>query len=198
MRVKRLSLVLLGTVGVLLACLTVLLLSRKEPSMISLDAALVRTDFSDNSAWQTIRVAATKVPPEVQSYIEITKATNAHIGADVSQLDGPMEFVNVIDDPRNADSSVDELLNTVAKDSKDACLFIADRHAITTPDHPILVVDLQDKRKRTFRTVPSEVYWIVSNLSIGNMDWEEFADSVDSRGVFRGFPQPKTNSPSKN
>lgn len=40
---------------------------------------------------------------------------------------------------------------------------------------------------RTFRALPSEVNGIESNLSIANMDWEDFAESVDDDGVFRGF-----------
>jgi hypothetical protein len=50
-----------------------------------------------------------------------------------------------------------------------------------------LVVDLYSDRGRKFRAVPSQVNGIQSNLSIANMDWEEFADNVDEDGIFRGF-----------
>ena len=39
----------------------------------------------------------------------------------------------------------------------------------------------------TFRCVPSAVQAVENNLSIANMDFEEFAGAVDEDGVFRGF-----------
>jgi len=52
----------------------------------------------------------------------------------------------------------------------------------------VLVVDLYDEPGRSFRVVPQEAWSVENNLSISNMDFEEFADSVDADGVFRGFP----------
>jgi len=40
---------------------------------------------------------------------------------------------------------------------------------------------------RAFRCVVTEVASIEVNLSIANMDFHEFADSVGEDGVFRGF-----------
>jgi hypothetical protein len=37
--------------------------------------------------------------------------------------------------------------------------------------------------------LPSQIQAIENNLSIANMDFEDFADSVDADGVFRGFPR---------
>jgi len=42
---------------------------------------------------------------------------------------------------------------------------------------------------REFRAVPSQIQAIENNLSIANMDFEEFAESADESGVFRGFPE---------
>ena len=39
----------------------------------------------------------------------------------------------------------------------------------------------------TFRVVPSEMWSVQNNLTISNMDWEEFTDNVDTDGIFRGF-----------
>jgi hypothetical protein len=41
---------------------------------------------------------------------------------------------------------------------------------------------------REFRCEVGEVASIEANLSIANMDFEEFADGVEDDGVFRGFP----------
>jgi hypothetical protein len=38
-----------------------------------------------------------------------------------------------------------------------------------------------------FRALPSQIQSIQNNLSIGNMDFEEFANNIDPDGVFRGF-----------
>ncbi len=66
-------------------------------------------------------------------------------------------------------------------------MFIADQTTISQPDHPVLVVDLMLEPGRTFRTIPFQVFTIDSNLSIANMDWEDFAVQLDGDGVFRGF-----------
>jgi hypothetical protein len=67
--------------------------------------------------------------------------------------------------------------------------FIADRTTFTNPERPVLVVDFYHEPGRTFRVTPLEMWGVENNLSIGNMDFYEFADNVDPDGVFRGFPQ---------
>jgi hypothetical protein len=65
---------------------------------------------------------------------------------------------------------------------------VVDRATIAGADHPVLVVSLQRRhRGEHFRAVPSAVQSIENNLSLANMDWRDFADSVDADGVFRGF-----------
>ena len=65
--------------------------------------------------------------------------------------------------------------------------FVADEKTFTSEEITLLVVDLDENPGANFRTVLSEVAAIENNLSIANMDFEEFADSVDEDGVFRGF-----------
>jgi len=67
-------------------------------------------------------------------------------------------------------------------------VFIVDHIALTHPDHPIQVVDLYTEPGRVFRVIPSEMWAVQNNLSIANMDFEDFADAVDQDGIFRGFP----------
>ncbi|HEY1683600.1 MAG TPA: hypothetical protein VGG19_02460 [Tepidisphaeraceae bacterium] len=54
-------------------------------------------------------------------------------------------------------------------------------------DHPILVVELSKKRHLTFRVIPEALNEVENNLSMANMDFEEFVDAVDQSRVFRGF-----------
>jgi hypothetical protein len=37
--------------------------------------------------------------------------------------------------------------------------------------------------------VPAQIQGIENNLSIANMDFDDFAGAVDSGGVFRGFDE---------
>jgi hypothetical protein len=64
---------------------------------------------------------------------------------------------------------------------------IVDQTAISHPDHPLLVVDLYTGSGNEFRAIPSQIQGIENNLSIANMDFEEFAEAVDEDGIFRGF-----------
>ena len=65
---------------------------------------------------------------------------------------------------------------------------IVDRMTLSHPDHPVLVVDVMSERGAEFRAVPSQIQSIENNLSIANMDFEEFAACVDADGIFRRFP----------
>lgn len=81
-----------------------------------------------------------------------------------------------------------------------ACvLFIADSITFASPEHPILVVDLDDKilsvaefpdiaDRAPFRCIPSEFWGVENNLSISNMDWDDFASEVGDDGVFALAP----------
>jgi uncharacterized protein DUF6924 len=65
---------------------------------------------------------------------------------------------------------------------------LVDRAALTSPEHPVLVVATSpDIRGQAFRALPTTLQSIENNLSIANMDFHEFAESVDAHGVFRGF-----------
>ena len=64
----------------------------------------------------------------------------------------------------------------------------ADRTTFEYPEHPLLVVDLLGEPGRAFRALPEQVQSIENNLSLANMDFEDFADSVGDDGIFRGFP----------
>jgi hypothetical protein len=66
-------------------------------------------------------------------------------------------------------------------------VFLVDRVALEHADRPILAVDLQFDPGHRFRVVPSAMASVENNLSISNMDFEEFSDCVDANGIFRGF-----------
>ncbi|MBO3741836.1 DUF6924 domain-containing protein, partial [Actinoplanes flavus] len=92
-----------------------------------------------------------------------------------------------------------QLVEMVPAGVDHAVAFLVDAKTLTHPDRPILVVNLYDyvegledqgkgpQRGATFRVVPSEMWSVQNNLTISNMDWEEFAENVDGDGIFRGF-----------
>ena len=127
---------------------------------------LVRTDFTDSAAWEQ---ASTEAQQE--------------------NADGFRACIEPVSDPAFDGLSWEVVKAAVpADDDEGAVLFIADAVALASPEHPILVVDLLEDRP-PFRCIGSQLWGVENNLSIANMDWEDFADAVDDDGVFRGFPE---------
>jgi hypothetical protein len=125
---------------------------------------VLRTGFSDQAAWEAVRDAITA---------ETTEGFRAN--------------VRVVDDPGYAGAAVDDVI-AEAGEHVLGFVVLVDDVALTTPDHPVLVVSLSPRhRGERFRSIPSGIQSIENNLSLANMDWEDFAGSVDAHGVFRGF-----------
>jgi uncharacterized protein DUF6924 len=127
---------------------------------------LVRTDFTDTTAWE-----------------------QASGEAQQENADGFRAYIEPV-----SDLAFDRLCWEAVKaavpadDDEGAMLFIADAAALASHEHPLLVVDLLEDRP-PFRCITSQLWSVENNLSIANMDWEEFADAVDDDGIFRGFPE---------
>jgi hypothetical protein len=124
----------------------------------------VRTDFSDEAAWESVCAAIQAPVGDFRAYVDF-----------VSDLDYD-------------GLTPDGLLPLIPKHPYRSFAFIIDRVALAHPEHPILAVDLRAEPGRTFRVIPSVVHSVENNLSITNMDFFEFADAVDADGIFRGFP----------
>ncbi len=151
------------------------------------DASLViRTDFSRSQEWEEIQVAI----------------------AEPQTKEGFTAFVAFVDDRAFENITPPQLVEMVPADSDHAVAFLVDEETLTHPDRPILVVNLDDEDDEddededdedddeqgqgpqysaTFRVVPSEMWSVQNNLTIANMDWEDFAENVDGDGIFRGF-----------
>jgi hypothetical protein len=79
-------------------------------------------------------------------------------------------------------------LHTGSKNYLHSFIVLVDQLAISHPDHPLLIVDLYEESGQEFRAIPSQIQGVENNLSIANLDFEEFAQAVDKDGVLRGFP----------
>lgn len=132
-----------------------------KPLPKTLATLLVRTDFSDNDAWENV--------------CEIIKSWG-----DAT----PLEYV---DDIEYSNASVEQIMALVPANEDQSAVVLADQTTFSTLENLLLVVDLEEERGRSFRTIPNEVHPIVCNLFIANMDFSEFADAVDDDGVYRGL-----------
>jgi hypothetical protein len=95
--------------------------------------------------------------------------------------------VHFISDPRLEGKSAEELLDRMPLRSCHSSVFIVDESTFKGCESTVLVMDLWEEPGRTFRVVPSEMPSVHANLWLANMDFVDYADSVDADGVFRGF-----------
>lgn len=147
---------------------------------------LLRTDFSDDVAWERVIAEVTKevdfgdgddglYAPNVQPYSD-----RAFEGATGQALADAMKDGDTLGYALLADDQ-------------------AMREAVAGAELTVVYVDLSvdpedaaefgDVLGRTFRCEVGEFASIEANLSISNMDFTDFADNVEEDGVFRGFPE---------
>jgi Domain of unknown function (DUF6924) len=129
---------------------------------------VLRTDYSDDSAWQAVCQAIEE--PELGF--------------------GFRAYVQFVSDPEYDSIPAHQIPALVPEDAGATFIFVVDHTALSHPEHPIQVVGLFDKPGRTIRVIPSEIWNVQNNLSIANGDFGEFAGAAGGDGVFRGFPDP--------
>ncbi|MEU4216864.1 DUF6924 domain-containing protein [Actinoplanes sp. NPDC026623] len=127
-------------------------------------ALVLRTDFSDDAAFEAVRAACETTSPE-------------GFGADLTFV-SDRAFAGV----------TPEQVVALPKAGYSGFVFLVDDVTITAPEMPVVVVDLLHEPGRWFRVEPAEMWAVENNLSLGNMDFFEFADHADPDGVFRAFP----------
>ncbi|WP_340539124.1 DUF6924 domain-containing protein [Nocardioides sp. GXZ039] len=135
---------------------------------------LVRTDFSDDDAWQRT-VALVSAPMRIDD-----------------DPNGSSDYrPNIVPiDDRTFEGLDPETLALAYREDCVGYVLLADATTMATPDDPtVLYVDLDEDPGRSFRCAAPEIASIEANLSIANMDFEEFADAVGEDGVFRGFEE---------
>ncbi|MET8717468.1 DUF6924 domain-containing protein [[Kitasatospora] papulosa] len=149
------------------------------------DTLLIRTDYSDQAAWQALLTAVT-----------------------TPNKNGFLANVHVVDDVAYSDLTTEQAVS-VARARGDL-LIVADTAALTGPEMPLLAVlpfdedddydeddeydededeDDDDETKQEhgeLRVIATELWSIENNISLANMDWEDFVNAADE-GVFRGF-----------
>ena len=126
---------------------------------------LVRADFTDQVAWEQI-CRAVLVDPD-------SPDENGQVGfviVDDIELDGltPARLLEL--EPHEGGGD-----------------FLVDHQTMSHPDRPVVAVDVADEPGRSFRLIPTAVQSFAVNMLLANMDFDDFANSVDADGIFRGF-----------
>jgi hypothetical protein len=150
------------------------------------DPWVIRTDFSDDAKWAAVQ--------------ELIAAPQTYMGQEF------YAYVQFVNDAKYSGVECNDLVHSLPDDYPGFLCFVADETTLNNDEHPILVVDFAPNSVepeayqrtpkqtpvtdiKTFRAIPSTIQSIENNLSIANMDVEDFANSVDDDGVFRGFPR---------
>jgi hypothetical protein len=155
-----------AVVGSLLISTAVEAQRRCPPLPEPKSAVVVRTDFSDDQAYEALR-------NELLAPV------------------GPERFVAhlvFLSDARYKGCTPKQLTAAAPKgEDKRGFLFVIDTVAITSKEHHVLVLDTHDKPGRWFRAIPRMVQSIENNLEILNIFFHEFADRAarEPDGVLR-------------
>ncbi len=132
------------------------------------DTLVIRTDFSDTERWKAVRKRI-ETPDE----------------------DGFLANVDYLDDIAYQGATVEQVLACVPEDYPHALVIIADTVALASQEMPLLVLGLglglDEEVAAEVRVVADSLWSIENNISLANMDFEEFTGAVDDDGVFRGF-----------
>ena len=128
---------------------------------------LVRTDFSDDTAWNAITAA---------------------IGEPTRE--GFVAYVDTCDDHAYADLPTSQLIEHLPNGTtsrQHPVLFVVDRHTIQDPEHPLIAVDAREAPTREFRLIPSAVQVVADSMNAHTMRFESFMHQADADGVFRHY-----------
>jgi len=143
---------------------------------------VVRTDFSNETAWRDLQQAVA--------------APQREPGTDLEFL----AHVQFVDEQKSRGLTPEQIVRELPADYGFEFLFVADAATFRSAERPLLVVGFQAigrssdggrgerKEIQSFRAIPAMIQSIENNLSIANMDYADFANSVQADGVFRGFP----------
>lgn len=125
------------------------------------ETPLVRTDFSDQGAWEALVTAVTT--PNEDEFL-----ANLHI----------------VDDPAYRDLTSEQV---VALAPGELLVVVADSVAVASAEWSVLVLHRTERGHDELRVAAESLWAVENNISIANMDWREFAEAVDDDGVLRGY-----------
>lgn len=125
---------------------------------------VVRTDFSDDAAWQE---AVARVSAEYRDGL---------LPVDPWSID-----VKPIDDPRYANLTPEQVAALASNDLW-PMLVLADARTMASPERHLLMVCLDEGEDwgRTTRATTAAVVEVATNLWVGNLGWRDYMDPDDA------------------
>lgn len=133
----------------------------------STHALVLRTDFSDTAAWEAVRSAVREPVRDPAGTFQA--------------------YVEFVSDAEYNDLAPEQVLSIIPSGLHASFIFLVDHVTLSHPEDPILVVDLYDQPGQSFRVIPTEMWAVENNLSIANLDFDEFATAVDEDGSSEAF-----------
>lgn len=141
------------------------------PLPLTYAPALLRVDFADDAVWNAVRdaVFAPSAPGDSHLTVIEDRAFEA------------LELAGLAEAPKNYEERV---------------LIVFDEQCRLHPENPLLIIDWlaetdeSDEERylpRSLRAVPGQVQTVEVNLTLANMDFDDFAKRTDADGIFRGF-----------
>ncbi|RKE02889.1 DUF6924 domain-containing protein [Streptomyces sp. TLI_171] len=147
-------------------------------------ALIIRTDYTDEAAWRAV-------------VEEVSRPWG---------MDGEYDAeIHLVDDPVWTGATAEAVVTAVMRDEYLSVVFVADDVTMKSARHALLVLDpvhedededldpmyyqelIDSPPAREFRATPAAVHEVHANLSIANMDFQEFAAAAlaDPDGVLR-------------
>ncbi|MEU5384393.1 DUF6924 domain-containing protein [Kitasatospora cineracea] len=137
-------------------------------------ALIVRTAYEDEAAWRAVAEELSRPWGEERKH-EVE--------------------VHLVDDPVWAGATAEAVVAAVMGDEYLSVVFVADDVTMKSAQHALLALDpvaeededldpmyyqelIDSPPAREFRTVPAAVHEVHGNLSLGNMDFQEFAEAA--------------------
>jgi hypothetical protein len=134
---------------------------------------LVRTYFGDDQAWAALRKLIEEGSDD-EFYANVEYV-------DDHQFDGfSPEALEAIHPHRSNEWDV---------------MYVADQRSLSEPAHPLLVVRVGSSEDLPFRCRADLLYEVDANLSLANLDWDDFRDDLDESGVYGGVEAAVTPEP---
>ena len=99
---------------------------------------------------------------------------------------GFQAYVAVLTDPELEGLTEQEIRRLPRANDAGSFVLVADVRAQADDDFPILVMDISGRGRPSFRVACKCLWAVQNNLSLANMDWEEFSGATDTDGVYRG------------
>ncbi|HEX7301798.1 DUF6924 domain-containing protein [Lentzea sp.] len=116
---------------------------------------LLRTDFTDEQAWQSL----------------------------LEEID--TGWLTVLADPGHQGLTVPELVALVPSDRLYPLLVVADEQTFASAERSVLLIDVREEPGRAFRAVLDAANSAIGNLAIDNNSFDDYLDGLDDSGVYR-------------